>query len=1449
VKRISILFFLLVLILPIGAAPTTHARKPNLDISTYRRSYTSDEPVTLRLSAYNESGVSVSVYRFDLGKLVPNSDALGKLGPAIAKVSLDRLPHVKTFPVGLGKTYPDNWSEHEVKVPHLGPGTYLFSVRGAGIEKRTWLMVTDIALIAKRSRQELLVFAADARSGKPVPGITLDTLDAHGRRTKGGTDAQGLWRSALLADTGNVWVTGNTNQGPVMDLAGSQPTPEPFTIVTYTDRPIYRPGHTVQYKTIIRERQDAVAPGGFVYHPYAGKPVTVEIRDATDALISRQSLQTNSYGSLSGLLKLSSEPVLGNWQIVTVIGERRTYSTFSVEAYRKPEFVTSVTFDRPHYFSGDTVTAKIGAKYYFGEPVTGAHVHYEITFAAQARTGQDESRGTEPNFSGDGETDPHGEVALTIPTKVIPADRTVSISATVTDLSRRSLDASGSALIAAGRFTLSLEADKSMYRPGDHPKVTVHARDYDDHPVSTRVKVRLIETVYDSKHRPHQDITAKDVTTDAHGNGTATFVVRRPGDLTIDAQGYDQQGNKIMAENDIWVAGDDMPDYNYPTLSLMTDRTEYRPGDTATVMLNTNLVTPPNTPKPVLPKGAVAPVRYSQAWALITIEGERLYKHYLVPLKSRSTSFQVPIPDLYFPSVSVSATLIQEKHIYENQAQLNVHRDEPNLAVRVTPDREHYKPGDTAIYSVTTKDWKGRPVPAEVSLGVVDASIYAIQPDNTPPLRSVFYGGQETRIDTSFSFAAQYSGGAYQTVPAPGGAGGSVKLRRQFADTALWSPTVVTGADGTAKVSLDLPDNLTAWRATVRGITMNTAVGESTHDITSSLPLMARLSLPRFYVAGDKTVVSAIVQNATTTQRTVAVHLETEGIKPDDTADRSITLAAGEQKRLDWPATVGSGPTARIQVTANGGADARDASESVLLVSPDGLKMLDAQSGDLHTDSDTFEQPLASLPKGATVTLTLAPSLGSSLMDTLKYLTSYPYGCAEQTMSGFLPDVIVGRAMKRMGDGRTAVPHLDQWVSLGIQKLYRYQHADGGWHWWEDDESDPEMTAYVLWGLAQAKAAGYTVDDQRLIRGAEAVKRFLNDEKDPSSRAEYLLALASVKPDDAAKPLQDLYDHRQRLDRYGKASLLLALRQAGGRLTPLASQVAEELKGGLKRHGSLACWDSGEGGYSWHADDVFVTAHSLRAILAADPGWTGAAPVVSWLMAQRQDSYWQSTRTSAEAVYALANYLERTGELHPNYDATVTLDGKTIKTAHVTSGSLDTISIVLTPDQLSGHHSIAVSRKGSGVLYVSAMTAYILPPDQAKPLDRGVAVHRTFTVSSDDPSKADTIAQGSDIAVEVKLDSDGQYPYVMLEEPIPAGCEVAPDDSGWQGGGTYFRREVRDDKLVFFFDMLPKGPTTVSYRIHNETPGSYRILPSIAQLVYHPEVRGNTGVARTNVAE
>jgi len=1444
-------FLLLFSILSHAATPLAKATKPNLDIFTYRRSYVPGEKVQVRLSVYNTPAVNFTAYRMDLPGIVKNSAGLTDFGRTLKALKLASLPVVAAWRFSVGKTYPDQWAERAVPVPHLPPGVYLIAARGPGVEKRTWLNITSVALLAKRSRQETLVSATDADTGAPLSGLALTVYNGHGPVGRVVTGADGVCRFPSPTPDA-IWVYGEHQKSPAFALASLPPAPDPYSVYLVTDRPIYRPGQTVQYKAVIRTRTPAPVPGGVSLRPLASAPVSVEVRDATDALLSKQTVTTNGNGSLAGRFALAAEPTLGHWQIVVARGENRYYGAFDVQAYRKPEMAVAVAFAQPHYLGGTKIPVDVSARYYFGQPVAHAPVTYHIEF-----DGPD----AEPAFDGSGTTDADGHLHLDIATQRRTADRTLSVTATVSDLSRRTQASTGDTQIAAGEFKLTLETDKSVYRTGEPVLVTVHSEDYDGHPVTARVIVRLIETKYDRLHRPYDAVTAREVQTSAAGVGTVTFSSPRPGDLRLEATAFDAENDKITDGATVWIAGDDYADYDYPALALIAGKPEYAPGQTATILLNTSLVHQParlrardNPARPARP----------DAYALLTVEGERLGRHQRLHLTQRSTLIRLPLTAQDFPSVSVNVAIVQDHQVYEQQVRLSVLRRDQKLSVSVTSDKPRYQPGETASYTVTTRDYLGRPVPAELSLGVVDASIYALTPDASPTPESVFYPDQEVRVQTEFSFAAQYSGGAYQTMPsaAPSPpappAAADIRVRRLFADTAYWNPFLVTDAGGTGRISFTLPDNLTTWRATAHGVTAATAVGSATAEAVSTMPLLVRLALPRFYVQGDQAVVSAIVQNYSGTARTVQVSLKTDGAALTGSADRAVEIAAGGEQRLDWQASVApAASSVRFTVTADGGAGARDATEATLPAFTPGLKMVTASAATLSDASATDTLDLSALPPGASVTLTLSPSLASSLFPALDYLTSYPYGCAEQTMSSFLPDIAVAAALGQRGAGRLPPAALARQVNLGLQKLYRYQHPDGGWNWWEFDQTDGDMTAYVLSGLVEAKRTGYLVDDQRIVRGAECLKRLLASEQELGKRADWALALSEAKPSAAVKPLAALYAKSSSLDPYGLASLCQALAETGQEAQ--AKTLSAELEAKATVLGRTAFWTDEEGGYSWRDDNAAVTAHVLRALIAAHSASPLLPSAVRWLLANRQGNDWGTTRTTAEAVLALASYLQATGELSPSFTAHVALDGSTLQDLTATPQSVydAPLSVTLTPTQMAGHHTLTVTKSGTGTLYVSRVVASTLPPALATPQSHGLSVRRVYRVSAEDPSRADIQPSGSEMDVQVEVSADAAYRYVQVEDPLPAGCEVVsgnsedgsyPLDSS-DGTAGYARQEVRDNRVFFFFDSLPKGQTRLTYKLKAETPGAYQVLPGVASLTYFPEVRGNSGLVKAKIGE
>ncbi len=92
----------------------------------------------------------------------------------------------------------------------------------------------------------------------------------------------------------------------------------------------------------------------------------------------------------------------------------------------------------------------------------------------------------------------------------------------------------------------------------------------------------------------------------------------------------------------------------------------------------------------------------------------------------------------------------------------------------------------------------------------------------------------------------------------------------------------------------------------------------------------------------------------------------------------------------------------------------------------------------------------------------MGPVIGSfdSLID-------YPYGCTEQTLSRLVPSIVAFQLHKNL-DMPISAEQKAKFAGvfkMGMQKLKDHHHADGGWGWWVDDESNMYLTSYVVEGL------------------------------------------------------------------------------------------------------------------------------------------------------------------------------------------------------------------------------------------------------------------------------------------------------------------------------------------------------------------------------------------------
>lgn len=1133
----------------------------------------------LSVRAQNVPSLKFTAHRVRLEEMIRDARVLGRPQASVTSLltSLGKTAGVAKFYQG----DPVNWEvkleekpsylpiSKNIETPLAGSGAYVVEVDGGPVRRVVLLVISDLAVIQMVERDRIHAMVVDAASGAPVQEASAIIREVY-RFTDGKEEKQQV--SAITATTGAdglaekllapkrtvsdsivtfAWkgdryaLTGNGWAGPVTSEAGAG-----RTAYVYTERPVYRPSQVVHYRALLATRA-----GDGRWAPAKGRKVKVGVYDPNGAEIATADLESSEFGSVSGKLELASEPALGEYRIRIADAAGQPvqdygFGTFRVEEYKKPEFEVTVRGPAAPARVGDRITARVSARYYFGAPVAGAKVKYTVTrsefFPANPfprpyeylydRSLTGEERWGDGDWtpvrdgevaSGEATTNADGEAAITIDASL--ADPRLkgrhllfTISAEVTDASRRTITGTGTVRALASQFNSFLRVRQGFYSLGDTLQADIRTLDADGRPVSVSGMVRVYRVVNtdprEAGKQPEMPIHQAPLKTDAGGRAVFTWKPDQAGHYLVRFEARDAWEQLVVGEERAWIAGDmaGAGVFHNRHVLLIPEQTTYRIGGKAKVLLVSD---------------------EPSATVLLTQEaGDRILDKRVIRMKSRSMVIEVPLGREQSPDVVLAVTGIRDREYFRSEARLYVPPAEQLLTMEVTADRATYKPGEKAVFKIRARDVEGKGVRTEASVGVVDSSLFYIAGESAGPIAAHFYAGERgssLRAQESLSPAfedlyedtqprIQYDGpqwsfpdelggldadafeGLYsefaldslaQTLSAgeedapqpqmPGGpapsvpaaarekarkikgipgfeAGPGPRVRSSFADTAFWSPAVVTDANGEATVEVTWPDNLTRWRATTRGWTQSAQVGEAQTEVTTSKDLLVRLQSPRFFVERDEVVLSANVHNYTQTDQRVRVELQLEGdtlysaarspfgpprprilnvprpdrpapaavvenrdgASADPSLEQWIDLPKGGEKRLDWRVRVERPGEARIRVVAEGASDS-DAMELGFPVYTHGVEKLVVKSGSmLMTPNEkpgsraaklTVDLPVERATDSGELIVQINPSAATAMLDALPYLVDYPYGCIEQTMSRWLPAAVSAKALTDLG--------------------------------------------------------------------------------------------------------------------------------------------------------------------------------------------------------------------------------------------------------------------------------------------------------------------------------------------------------------------------------------------------------------------------------------------------
>jgi hypothetical protein len=435
-----------------------------------------------------------------------------------------------------------------------------------------------------------------------------------------------------------------------------------------------------------------------------------------------------------------------------------------------------------------------------------------------------------------------------------------------------------------------------------------------------------------------------------------------------------------------------------------------------------------------------------------------------------------------------------------------------------------------------------------------------------------------------------------------------------------------------------------------------------------------------------------------------------------------------------------------------------------------------------------------------------------------------------------------------------------------ILELRQAQDASGGFPWFSGGQPSPFFTLYLLEGFARASEFGVPLPREMIERAwgflrAEFAKE-IEKLKDPKEMRErwhevtWLNYVLSTYPDlswtggaftedDRARMLEASLLHWRELP--PRVRLYLALTaQRAGRADEAKLLLESVMDSAKTTEDQGTYWLPEERAWLFYWDRIETHALALRALGEIAPQDPRRHGLVTWLMLNKKLNQWSSTRSTAEVIYSLVQYLDREGQLGKRQEARVELGGKREK-------------LVFEPDRDEGRRQMVmegaeiepkrdaemkISMESQGLLFASA--TWHFSTDRLPQEARGdfFAVGRRFYRRSlkgdqyqlqplEDGAK---LAVGDEVEVELEIEAKHQAEYVHLRDPRGAGFEPVDLVSGWRWDlGIVHYREIRDSATNFFFETLPPGKLTLKYRLRATTAGTFRVGPATLQSMYAPE--------------
>ena len=861
-------------------------------------------------------------------------------------------------------------------------------------------------------------------------------------------------------------------------------------------------------------------------------------------------------------------------------------------------------------------------------------------------------------------------------------------------------------------------------------------------------------------------------------------------------------------------------------LKLELDKDEYQIGETARLRFKYN----------------------EEARALITVERSSVKYFKIIDVSPGYSAVQIPIKDNFFPNTFVSVLVVEKDGTQKNGKQeMMINKESRKINLTIETDKTRYNPGEEMTLSINTRDYKNRPISADLLLYIQEYSDKKEKIEEE--VFDFFYHPRNLNVIDTINT---------ETV--------ANSKTENITETMIWKPNIHTDINGEAKIIFKTPNKNSLWKIKILAISDQAKIGFITKKLDTRKSLILNSNIPNFLYLDDQVQIKTAIENNSEEKETFSVNIETVNLTVHGNNETKIKLDPHETSEVIFDLEAQSANFSsygKIKIRTFNENKEDQIEKNIQIIQPIKSKHENISG---KTGSNSFQKTIhinAGKNDTEKISINAGATYLANIVDDIKYLLSNPMISTIDTIGRIAPIAELITTLKLKSFEELSLPSLrdkagnkilfEDIVKSSLQKIYELQNSDGGWNFWkfetEKIQSNSTLSAFILSQLHNTRNAGFYVNQNTMNKAYKFVANTLYNSKETEdenqdiweSRA-FLIAMLSEANRYELRLIQKTYENIDELSNGAKLYLALALENTNQKTkaTEIVNGLLEKLHRSKDKTRLL---ENKKEPAEILMSDIKRTALLLKLIHRLNIENPEEENMIQWILNQSSEKI--SLIDRVEIISMITEIIDTKKDKEVQFSVEIELNNLKIQAFSKNKNTIfaqESVSIPVSKLNSTNDPAIKISKKGIGRLFFEIINPITTDINKLTASSNRIGIARTYlnTETKANLGNLAIVKQGDTVTGEIILVIPEERNFVMVEEFLPAGLTFIKEVSDNKKMSPFDIHKFQNNRILLFAEKLSPGVYTYSFEAKATRIGKFFHQQTKAFEVYNPKISSTT---------